>query len=158
VERAGIGGQKPKRRIRRWGRIPERRAFHNYWRKMSGEKEIVALLMCPQKQSHAQTPLTMILQQQLPILLSLYWSSFVNLLHELVYELVLSHAKGHLLFKLQRKLDFSELEKRCAAYHHELGPGAPATHAVESLVRALLLKYLYDLSLRELETRLYTDL
>ena len=100
----------------------------------------------------------MILQQQLPILLSLYWSSFVNLLHDLVYELVLSHAKGHLLFKLQRKIDFSELEKRCAAYHHELGPGAPATYGVESLVRALLLKYLYDLSLRELETRLYTDL
>ena len=100
----------------------------------------------------------MILQQQLPILLSLYWSSFVNLLHDLVYELVLSHAKGHLLFKLQHKFDFSGLEKSCTSYHHELGPGAPATYGVESLVRVLLLKYLYDLSLRELETRLYTDL
>jgi hypothetical protein len=62
------------------------------------------------------------------------------------------------LYKVQRHLDFSVLERACSDYHHSDGPGTLPTHTVDKLLRALIIKYLYDLSLRELEVRLYSDL
>ncbi len=43
------------------------------------------------------------------------------------------------------------LEKACAAFHHASGPGARPTHPVPQLVRAFLVKYLFNWSLREIE-------
>jgi hypothetical protein len=100
----------------------------------------------------------MILYQYLPLFLSMYGEFFEKVIQQLVYGVMLSHAQSHLLYKVQRHLDFSALEQACSEYHHCEGPGTPATHTVDRLLRALVIKYLYDLSLRELEVRLYSDL
>ena len=100
----------------------------------------------------------MILHQYLPLFLVMYGEYLEKVIQQLVYGVILSHAQSHLLYKVQRHLDFSVLERACSEYHHSDGPGAPATHTVDRLLRTLIIKYLYDLSLRELEVRLYTDL
>lgn len=68
-----------------------------------------------------------------------------------VYTELLKRAQDNLLVKVQAHLDFTALEKACASYHHHTGPGAPPMHTVPQLVRALLVKYLFDWSLRQLE-------
>jgi hypothetical protein len=100
----------------------------------------------------------MILHQYLPLFLVMYGQFFEKVIQQLVYGVMLSHAQSHLLYKVQRHLDFSALEQACSEYHHSEGPGTPATHTVDRLLRTLVIKYLYDLSLRELEVRLYSDL
>lgn len=100
----------------------------------------------------------MILHQFLPLFLVTYAEFFQQVVERLVYGVILSHARRHLLYRLQRHFDFSALEQACAAYHHTEGKGTHPTHTVPRLLRALLIKYLYDLSLREMEVRLYTDL
>jgi transposase len=100
----------------------------------------------------------MILHQFLPFFLVVYAEFFQQVVEHLVYGVILSHAKSHLLYRVQQHLDFSTLEQACAKYHHTEGCATHPTHTVPRLLRALLIKYLYDLSLRELEVRLYTDL
>jgi hypothetical protein len=100
----------------------------------------------------------MILHQFLPFFLVAYAEFFQQVVERLVYGVILSHANRHLLYRLQQRLDFSALEQACADYHHTEGKGTRPTHTVARLLRVLLLKYLYDLSLRETEMRLYTDL
>jgi len=100
----------------------------------------------------------MILQQYLPLILTLYSSFLEQFFHNLVYAAVLSRARGHLLYKLRQHLDLTTLDDVCSAYHHPEGPGAPATHSARHLVRALLVQYLFGLSYRQLEQRLFTDL
>jgi transposase len=100
----------------------------------------------------------MILHQFLPFFLVVYAEFFQQVVERLVYGVILSHAKSHLLYRVQQHLDFSTLEQVCAEYHHTEGSGTHPTHTVPHLLRALLIKYLYDLSLRELEVLLYTDL
>jgi hypothetical protein len=100
----------------------------------------------------------MILHQFLPFFLVVYAEFFQQVIERLVYGVILSHAKSHLLYRVQQHLDFSALEQACVEYHHTEGGGTHPTHTVPRLLRALLIKYLYDLSLRELEVRLYTDL
>jgi len=94
----------------------------------------------------------------LPFFLFVYAEFFQQVVERLVYGAILSHAKSHLLYRVQQHLDFSALEQACAKYHHTEGSGTHPTHTVPRLLRVLLIKYLYDLSLRELEVRLYTDL
>ena len=119
----------------------------------------MARLECEQKSFHkGQTPLTMILQQYLPLILTLYSSFLEQFFHNLVYVVVLSRARGHLLYKVWHHLDLVALDDVCTAYHHTEGPGAPATHPATHLVRALLVQYLFGLSYRQLEQLLYTDL
>jgi hypothetical protein len=100
----------------------------------------------------------MILHQFLPLFLFLYGEFLQQVVECLVYGVILSHAHSHLLYRVQQHLDCSALERACADYHHAEGCGTPPTHTVPRLLHALLIKYLYDLSLRELEVRLYTDL
>jgi hypothetical protein len=100
----------------------------------------------------------MILHQYLLFFLMFYGEFFERAIQQLVYGVMLSHAQSHLLYKVQQHLDFSALEQACSEYHHSEGPGTHATHTVDRLLRALVIKYLYDLSLRELEVRLYSDL
>lgn len=75
----------------------------------------------------------------------LYWLS------EELYQRLGRHAEDHFLVQLRDHVDWKPLEAACAGYHHSSGPGAPPTHTVARLVRALLVKYLFDLSLREWE-------
>ena len=80
-----------------------------------------------------------------------YLTPLLVWLSDQTYLLLLQHARDHLLFKLNDHLNFTPLETACAPYHHTTGPGAPPTHPVPRLVRALLVKYLYNWSLRDLE-------
>jgi hypothetical protein len=100
----------------------------------------------------------MILHQFLPFFLVVYAEFFQQVVERLVYGVILSHAKSHLLYRVQQHLDFSTLEQACVDYHHAEGKGTHPTHTVPRLLRILLIKYLYNLSLREMEVRLYTDL
>lgn len=70
--------------------------------------------------------------------------------HQL-YAHIVKNAPRHLLVRMQAEMDLSEIEQACQGYHHQAGPGAKATHPVARLVRALLVKYLNDWSLRETE-------
>ncbi len=73
---------------------------------------------------------------------------------EQVYLVLLPSAHDHLLYRVSAHLDFTSLERACAAYHHSTGPGAPPTHPVPRLVRALLVGYLFNWSLRTLEVQI----
>ena len=75
----------------------------------------------------------------------LYW------IGDEIYRRLWRRAQDHFLVRLRDQVDFAPLEAACAAYHHHSGPGAPVVHPVSRLVRALLVKCLLDLSLRELE-------
>jgi len=87
-----------------------------------------------------------------------YWSNLVKFFNDYLIETALGHARHHLLVNLNKKLDFGPLENLVTGYHHQTGPGAPVTHASNKLIRAFLVKYLYSLSLRGLEERLYSDM
>lgn len=75
-----------------------------------------------------------------------------------LYETLLRQNRSHLLVKLAKKFDFTPLEKACESYHHQKGRGRPPTHTVPRLLRAILIGQLHDLSMRELETELQTNL
>jgi transposase len=55
---------------------------------------------------------------------------------------------NHPLLRLNELVDFTPLEIACASFHKQNGMGCPITHSVPRLVRALLIRYLYDYSLR----------
>jgi len=106
-----------------------------------------------------------ILTQLLPLLIALFASKtisaneFLNqLIGECVYADLLRRCHNHLLVKLANELDFGPIEKACASYRHSSGPGTQNYYPAAMLVRCLLVKYLYDLSLRQLEQRLHADL
>jgi len=71
-----------------------------------------------------------------------------------LYAEFLPHAADHLLVQLNTRLDIRPLERACADFHHRHGPGAPPTHSVGRLVRAVLVKALFGWSLREWERQL----
>ncbi|MBI5305919.1 MAG: transposase [Chloroflexi bacterium] len=81
----------------------------------------------------------------------LYFDALLLWLSDQTYLILLKRDPDHLLVKLGEYLNFTPLEAACAIYHHTTGPGAPPAHPVARLVRALLVKYLYDWSLRDLE-------
>jgi len=91
-----------------------------------------------------------IIQQHLTVFL--HWFS------NEMYRRLLGRAQDEFLVRLKDHLVFTPLEQACAAYHHQSGPGAPPTHTVPRLVRALLVKYLLDLSLRQLEQTIQWNL
>ena len=75
-----------------------------------------------------------------------------------VYLVLLPQAREQLLYRLHTHLDFTPLERACASYHHTDGPGALPTHPVPRLVRALLVGYLFNWSLRQLEFQIRFNL
>ena len=79
-------------------------------------------------------------------------------LSSLVYERLIPSNSDHILVTIEKLVDFSTLESACVTYHKQNGSGRPVEHAVPNLLRAILVKYLYDLSLRELETKIQYDI
>jgi IS5 family transposase len=93
--------------------------------------------------------------------LSLVIVHLTPLLHwfsERVYADLLKRTPDHLLVKLAKRLDLTPMETACATFHHAEGPGTKPTHSVPHMVRALLVGYLYDWSLRELEWQIRYNL
>jgi hypothetical protein len=80
-----------------------------------------------------------------------YLPHLVQWFSEQVYAELVKRDPAHLLVKLHAHLDCRPLEVACAGFHHSAGPGASPTHSVACLVRALLVGYLFNWSLRELE-------
>ncbi len=76
---------------------------------------------------------------------------FAVLLSNYTYDRLQSRDPNQSLLQLSELLDFTPLEKACSDYHTQSGPGCKPTHPVPKLLRALLVKYFYDYSLRETE-------
>jgi len=87
-----------------------------------------------------------------------HWSWLLKLVSALWYEHLLHRFRDHWLVAIANYFDFSPLEQDCIAFHHSTGPGAPVTHPIPRLVRALLVKYLFALSLRQTEELIERDL
>jgi hypothetical protein len=92
----------------------------------------------------------------LPVVILPFWSRLLAALSAQIFALALP--RSHYLVQLSQHLDCTSLEQACATYQHAAGPGNHATHTVSRLVRALLVKYLRNLSLRELEDDIRTNL
>lgn len=86
-----------------------------------------------------------------PSIIATCWSQLIRWFSDQVYAELIKRDPDHLLVRLNRHLDLSQLESVCAGFHHSQGPGAKPTHPVRCLVRALLVGYLFDWSLRQLE-------
>ena len=93
-----------------------------------------------------------------PTIMTTCWSQLIQCFSDQVYAELIKRDPNHLLAKLRKHLDFSQLESVCAGFHHNEGPGAKPTHPVRCLVRALLVGYLFNpqgafgsCSLRQLE-------
>jgi len=84
-------------------------------------------------------------------IIEIHMQTLLHWFSEEIYRRILRRGESHFLVRLARHLDCRPLEEVCAGYHHRSGPGEPVTHAVPRLVRALLVKYLLNLSLRQLE-------
>ena len=91
-------------------------------------------------------------------LLIAYLQPLLQWLSDRTYTELLKRSPDHLLVKLANHLKLAPLEAACAGYHHTEGPGSPPIHTVPRLVRALLVKYLYNWSLRDLEWHLRFNL
>lgn len=92
----------------------------------------------------------------LPLVILPFWSRLLAWFSAQVYARLL--APNDFWVRLAAQLDCAPLEQACAAYQHTSGPGCHATHTVPHLVRALLVKYLRNLSLREWEAELNVHL
>ena len=108
-------------------------------------------------QDYHKTPMP-ILSQLIPTILALYWSILADFFTQCFYASMLERCRNHLLVKLAKHLDFTQIEAACAAYRHSQGAGAPATYPISVLVRCVLVGFLEGLSFRELEHRLYSDM
>jgi len=77
---------------------------------------------------------------------------------ERLYEQMLKRNRGHVLVQLQQLLGWEAIEQACRGFYHQTGPGAKPRHQVGQLVRAILVKALYNWSLRETQERVSNDL
>lgn len=76
-----------------------------------------------------------------------------------IFDRLLSDNHNNPLLQIQKRLDFSALEQACAPFHDSAATrGRPVAHSVPRLLRAIFVKYWYDLSLRDLEDRLRNDM
>jgi len=79
------------------------------------------------------------------------WSAVLQLVSAYWYERQLTRYQDHWLVHLHQLVDLTPLEQACAGFHADSGRGTPVVHAIPRLVRALLIKYLYNLALRPTE-------
>jgi len=92
-----------------------------------------------------------ILPQQALFVILQYWPSILWLVSAVWYERQLARYQDHWLVQLHQFVDLTPLEQACADFHADNGLGTPIKHTVRRLVRALLVKYLYNLALRPTE-------
>lgn len=93
-------------------------------------------------------------QTQITPIIDQYLSELLIWFSTLVYDRLVRHSRDPLLYQLSSLLDLGEIETKCAPYHQHNGSGRPVEHTVPHLVRAMLVKYLYGCSLRELEEKI----
>jgi transposase len=77
-----------------------------------------------------------------------WWSAILQLVSAVWYERQLVRYRDHWLVQLYQIADLTPLEQACTSFHADSGRGAPVIHPIPRLVRALLVKYLHNLSLR----------
>jgi hypothetical protein len=103
------------------------------------------------KSPQKETPSMPILPQQALFVILQYWPSILWLVSAVWYERQLTRYQNHWLVHLHQIVDLKPLEQACADFHADNGLGTPIKHTVRRLVRALLIKYLYNLALRPTE-------
>ena len=72
-------------------------------------------------------------------------------LSDQIYADLVARDPSHLLVRLKGHLNLTGLEQACSGFHHLEGRGAPPTYPVHCLVRALIVRYACNYSLRDLE-------
>jgi transposase len=87
-----------------------------------------------------------------------FWPLVLYLVSTVWTEQLLARYQDHWLVRLREIADLRAIEQACAGFHADSGRGSPVVHSIPRLVRALLIKYLLDLSLRATETRIDTDI
>lgn len=91
-------------------------------------------------------------------MITIYLDPLLDWFSTRIYADLIAKAGDHLLVQLHDLLDLAPIEEACAAFHHAAGPGAPPTHTVPRLVRALLVQQLYHWSMRETEQQIRFNL
>jgi hypothetical protein len=86
------------------------------------------------------------------------WPLVLCLVFEVQCHFYTRKYRTHTLVQLAGRLDLSPLEQACAGFHQGSGKGSAVTHPVPRLVRALLLKYLQNLSFRQTEAEIELNL
>lgn len=99
-----------------------------------------------------------ILHQNLLIVTCRLLPLILPLLQGAIYDYLVHKYRRHWLVQLEEALDLAPLEQACAAFHKGSGQGSAVSHPVPRLVRALLVKYLYNLSYRQTEEKIDRDL
>lgn len=99
-----------------------------------------------------------ILHQHLLLVTCQLLPLIVPFLERLIYNNLVNKYRRHWLVQLEDALDLTPLEQGCAAFHKGNGKGSAVIHPVPRLVRALLVKYLHNLSYRETEEKIDRDL
>ena len=91
-------------------------------------------------------------------LLATYYTVVLDWFSGQVYANLLKRDPQHLLVQLSKQINWVKLEDLCSGFHHDQGAGAPPTHSSAQLVRALLVGYLYNWPLRQLERQIRFNL
>ena len=99
-----------------------------------------------------------ILHQQLLLVTWQLLPLVVPLLERAIYDYLVHKYRRHWLVQLEEVLNLVRLEQACTDFHKNSGKGSAVTHPVPRLVRALLVKYLYNLSYRETEAKIDQNL
>jgi transposase len=86
------------------------------------------------------------------------WSVMLVLVSHCLYAYLLAKYSHHWLVQFHQVIDLTPIEQGCAGFHQGSGKGSAVVHPVPRLVRALLVKYLFDLSYRETEEKIDRDL
>lgn len=80
------------------------------------------------------------------------------LIERAIYDDLVYKYRQHWLVHLEEALDLTALEQGCAGFHKGSGKGSWTEHTIPQLVRALLVKYLFNLSYRQTEAKIDRDL
>ena len=100
----------------------------------------------------------MILQQILPAILLIYRQILLAWAQEIIISEAVEHAPRHILVRLNDSLDLGPIEEACGSYRHAAGAGRQPIYTITLLVRAIMVGWIYSLSLRKLEEKLHSDL
>ena len=106
------------------------------------------LLASTDNQTKQHTPTMTIIPDFLQPIIKLHLRVLLLWFSDYVYETLRPRFAGHPLLALEALVDWEKLEAACAHYHKQTGQGRPVEHTVRQLVRALLVRYFYNKSLR----------